>query len=57
MIDWNAYMRYNIEDVMFTQRVYERIREAYRRELLPRFGSAWENMMQLMMQGTKSAEE
>ena len=53
MQDWNAYIRYNIEDVMFTRRVYERIREAYRIELLPRFGSAWENMMQLMMQRTK----
>lgn len=53
MQDWNAYIRYNIEDVTFTQRVYELIREAYRRELLPRFGSAWENMMYLMMQRTK----
>lgn len=53
MQDWDAYIRYNIEDVMFTQRMHKLIIEAYRRELLPRFGSAWENMMQLMMQGTK----
>ena len=56
MQDWDAYIRYDIEDVMFTQRLYERIREAYRRELLPRFGSAWENMMYLMMQGTKECK-
>lgn len=53
MPDWNAFVQYNMQDVLFTRRMHEIIREAYRRELLPRFGSAWENMMYLMMQGTK----
>lgn len=46
--DWDAYVRYNIEDA----KLGDRIRELYhaelakwRRELLPMFGSAWENMM------------
>ena len=45
MIDWNAFIEYNMRDIEMQQRVHEMIVARYRQEYLPRYGSAWENMM------------
>lgn len=45
MIDWNAFIEYNLRDIEMQQRVHEMIVAHYRQEYLPRYGSAWENMM------------
>lgn len=45
MRDWKVYLEYNMRDVEFQKKVHERIVAHYRREYLPRYGSAWENMM------------
>jgi hypothetical protein len=45
MTDWKAFIEYNMRDVEMHQRVYEMIVARYRQEYLPRYGSAWENMM------------
>lgn len=45
MIDWNAFIEYNMRDIEMQQRVHEKIVALYRQEYLPRYGSAWENMM------------
>lgn len=45
MRDWNAFIEYNLRDLEMQQRVHEMIVARYRQEYLPRYGSAWENMM------------
>lgn len=45
MKDWNAFLEYNKRDIELQQRVHEMIVARYRLEYLPRYGSAWENMM------------
>lgn len=45
MIDWNAFIEYNMRDIEMQQRVHDMIVARYRQEYLPRYGSAWENMM------------
>lgn len=53
MIDWNVYIQYNLQDVLLVQEIHEKILAWYRAEYLPRFGFAWENMMQHDMHHTK----
>lgn len=43
--DYDAYFQYNMMDVKFTLRLKQKFYELCRLELMPRFGSAWENMM------------
>jgi hypothetical protein len=45
MKDWKAFIEYNMRDIEMQQKVHERIVARYRLEYLPRYGSAWENMM------------
>lgn len=45
MTDWKVFIEYNLRDVEMLQRVHEMIVARYRQEYLPRYGSAWENMM------------
>lgn len=53
--DYDAYFQYNLMDVKFTLRLKQKLYEAYRRELMPRFGSAWENMMDYYCNRPKEA--
>lgn len=43
--DFHKFIQYNINDIMRVQEAERICREHARHELLPRFGSAWENMM------------
>lgn len=45
MTDWKAFAEYNLRDIQLQIRVHEMIVARYRAEYLPRYGSAWENMM------------
>ena len=45
MTDWNTFLEYNLRDIEMQQRVHDKIVARYRLEYLPRYGSAWENMM------------
>lgn len=45
MTDWKEFIEYNMRDIEMQQRVHEKIVARYRQEYLPRYGSAWENMM------------
>lgn len=45
MKDWKMFLEYNMRDVVFQKKVHDRIVARYRIEYLPRYGSAWENMM------------
>ena len=49
-----AYLQYNLRDVMMTKHLHEVFYESCRRELMPRFGSAWENMMDYYYNRPKS---
>jgi hypothetical protein len=49
MTDLEAFIEYNRKDVEMCQRWHEMIAARYRLEYLPRYGSAWENMMLLDM--------
>ena len=49
MRDWNTFIEYNRRDLEMQQRVHDLIVARYRLEYLPRYGSAWENMMLLDM--------
>ena len=53
MQDWNAFIQYNLQDVRLVHEVHKRIVAQYRAEYLPRYGSAWENMMFHDMHHTK----
>ena len=48
-MNWNAFIEYNMKDVEMCKKVQDRIIARYRIEYLPRYGSAWENMMLLDM--------
>lgn len=54
--NWSAYFQYNLQDVCFTLKAAQRFYEACRRELMPRFGSAWENMMEYYYNRSKVNE-
>lgn len=54
--DWDAYFQYNLMDVKFTIRTHEMFYELCRLELMPRFGSAWENMMDYYYHRPKEAQ-
>ena len=45
MTDWKAFIEYNMRDIEMQQRLHDKIVARYRQEYLPRYGSAWENMM------------
>ena len=45
MTDWNTFIEYNRRDVELSKRLHDNIVAQYRFEYLPRYGSAWENMM------------
>lgn len=45
MTDLEAFIEYNRRDIEFQHKVHDRIVARYRLEYLPRYGSAWENMM------------
>lgn len=45
MKDWKAFLEYNMRDIEMQQRVHDAILARYRLEYLPRYGSAWYNMM------------
>lgn len=49
MRDLKAFIEYNRKDVEMCQRWHEMIVARYRAEYLPRYGSAWENMMRYDM--------
>ena len=49
MRDLEAFIEYNKRDVEMCKRQQEMIVATYRLEYLPRYGSAWENMMLLAM--------
>ena len=49
MTDWKTFIEYNLRDIEMQQRVHEKIVAWYRSEYLPRYGSAWENMMRYDM--------
>lgn len=51
-VDFDTYLQYNLQDVLLVQKVHEKILAWYRAEYLPRFGSAWENMMRRDMHHT-----
>ena len=53
--DWNAFVQYNMQDLLFTKRCQEIFYESCRCELMPRFGSAWENMMDYYYNRPKDA--
>ena len=53
--DWDAYFQYNMNDVLFSNLIRNIFYENCRRELMPRFGSAWENMMDYYCNRTKEA--
>lgn len=53
--DWNAYFQYNLRDVQCTMRTHEIFYAMCRQELMPRFGSAWENMMDYYYNRPKEA--
>jgi hypothetical protein len=44
-MNWNAFIDYSMKDVELCKKVQDRIIAHYRIEYLPRYGSAWENMM------------
>lgn len=48
-MNWNAFIEYNMKDVEMCKKVQDRIIARYRIEYLPRYGSAWENMMRYDM--------
>lgn len=52
-VDFDTYLQYNLQDVLLVQEIHEKILAWYRAEYLPRFGSAWENMMRRDMHHTK----
>lgn len=54
--DFDAYFQYNMMDVRTTVRVHQIFYESCRRELMPRFGSAWENMMDYYYNRPKEAK-
>ena len=45
MTDLEAFIEYNKKDVEMCKRGHDMIVAMYRLEYLPRYGSAWENMM------------
>lgn len=45
MTDLEVFIEYNRRDVELCQRMHELTVARYREEYLPRYGSAWENMM------------
>lgn len=45
MTDWKVFLEYNMRDIEMQQKVHDMIVARYRQEYLPRYGSAWENMM------------
>lgn len=49
MRDWKVFLEYNMRDIEIQQRVHDIIVARYRLEYLPRYGSAWYNMMLLDM--------
>lgn len=54
--DYDAYFQYNMMDVKFTIRLRQKFYEMCRLELMPRFGSAWENMMDYYYNRPKEAK-
>lgn len=49
MRDLEAFIEYNKRDVELCKRMHDMTVAWYRIEYLPRYGSAWENMMLLDM--------
>lgn len=49
MKDWKVFLEYNMRDIEMQQKVHDMIVARYRLEYLPRYGSAWYNMMLLDM--------
>ena len=49
MKDWKVFLEYNMRDIEMQQIVHDKIVARYRQEYLPRYGSAWENMMRYDM--------
>lgn len=54
--DWNAFIQYNMNDILFSQDLHDLFYESCRRELMPQFGSAWENMMHYYYHRPKEAQ-
>lgn len=49
MTDLEAFIEYNRRDVEMCEMMHDMTVDWYRQEYLPRYGSAWENMMRYDM--------